>query len=40
MHKGKEIGFPVDSRIIVDAAFFRIINPNYARPKVDKEDDP
>ncbi|XTI87880.1 P-loop containing nucleoside triphosphate hydrolase protein [Cenococcum geophilum] len=35
----KEIGFPVDSRIIVDAAFFRIINPNYARPKVDKEDD-
>lgn len=23
----------------MDAAFFRIINPNYARPKVDKEDD-
>ncbi|KAF2258837.1 P-loop containing nucleoside triphosphate hydrolase protein [Lojkania enalia] len=33
IHKGKEVGFPVDSRIIVDAAFFRKMNPSYARPK-------
>ncbi|XTI85246.1 P-loop containing nucleoside triphosphate hydrolase protein [Cenococcum geophilum] len=33
IYKGKKIRFPVNGQIIVNAAFFRKINPNYARLK-------
>ncbi|KAF1963459.1 P-loop containing nucleoside triphosphate hydrolase protein [Byssothecium circinans] len=39
MHKGKPVGVPVDSRIMIDAAFFRKMNPNYSKPKASEEDD-
>jgi hypothetical protein len=33
--KDKLVKASVDSRVMIDAAFFREMNPNYARPKVD-----
>jgi hypothetical protein len=33
--KDQTVKVSVDSRVMVDAAFFREMNPNYARPKVD-----
>ena len=32
--KGQVVKFSVDSRIMVDAAFFQKMNPNYSRPHV------
>lgn len=34
MHEEDAVRFPVSSRIMVDAAFFRKANPNYSRPPV------
>ena len=34
--KGEIKPVTVNSRIMVDAAFFRLVNPNYARPQVDE----
>ena len=33
--KEEAVKHSVDSRIMIDAAFFRRMNPNYTRPKVD-----
>jgi hypothetical protein len=38
MHKGDAVRFPVNGRIIVDAAFFWKANPNYSRPPVTKPE--
>lgn len=35
INQNKMVKVLVDSRVILDAAFFREMNPNYARPKVD-----
>jgi hypothetical protein len=35
IHKNQVVKVSVDSRVMLDAAFFREMNPNYARPKVD-----
>ncbi len=37
MHNGESVQFKVNSRVTIDAAFFRQINPNYARPSIDKQ---
>jgi hypothetical protein len=34
MHDGDTVRFPVNSRIMIDAAFFRKVNPNYSRPRI------
>ncbi|KAH6675957.1 hypothetical protein B0J14DRAFT_478246, partial [Halenospora varia] len=34
MKKGMPVMISIDSRIIIDAAFFRQINPNYTRPSI------
>jgi hypothetical protein len=34
--KGDYIEVPVDSRIIVDVAYFRKVNPSYVRPRINK----
>ena len=36
MHKGEPVQVNVNSRITIDATYFRQINPNYARPSIDK----
>ncbi|KAI9791932.1 MAG: hypothetical protein M1835_008168 [Candelina submexicana] len=36
IEKGEYVEVPVDSRIMVDAAYFRKINPNYTRPHVNE----
>ena len=33
--KHQAVKVSVDSRVMIDAAFFREMNPNYARPKMD-----
>lgn len=33
MEEGEPVKVSVDSRIMLDAAFFRKMNPNYARPQ-------
>ncbi len=35
IEKGEYVEVPVDSRIMVDMAYFRKINPNYTRPHID-----
>jgi hypothetical protein len=35
INKDKLVKVSVDSRVMIDASFFREMNPNYARPKVD-----
>jgi hypothetical protein len=35
INKNEVVKVSVDSRVMLDAAFFREMNPNYARPKVD-----
>ncbi|KAH6666386.1 P-loop containing nucleoside triphosphate hydrolase protein [Halenospora varia] len=39
MYDGEQIEVAIDSRIMVDAAFFRKMNPNYFRPTVINLDD-
>ncbi len=39
IHEGYRVEFSVDSRIMVDAAFFRKINPNYSRPRITEAAD-
>jgi hypothetical protein len=39
MYEGDAILFPVNSRIMIDAAFFRKQNPNYSRPHITKSVD-
>ena len=34
MHKGQSVEVSVDSRVMIDAACFRKINPNYSRLKI------
>ncbi|KAA6414807.1 MAG: hypothetical protein FRX48_01557 [Lasallia pustulata] len=34
--KGDYVEVPVDSRIMVDVAYFRKVNPNYARPHINE----
>jgi len=34
MRKGKPIKVPVNSRVMIDAIYFREANPNYAKPRV------
>ncbi|KAL8671532.1 MAG: hypothetical protein Q9168_003977 [Polycauliona sp. 1 TL-2023] len=36
LEKGDYVEVPVDSRIMVDVAYFRKVNPNYARPQVNE----
>ena len=36
LEKGDYVEVPVDSRIMVDVAYFRKLNPNYARPQVNE----
>ena len=36
IEKGDYVEVPVDSRIMVDVAYFRKVNPNYARPQVNE----
>jgi hypothetical protein len=36
VEKGEYVEVPVNSRIMVDVAYFRKINPNYARPRVNE----
>jgi len=36
LEKGDYIEVPVDSRIMIDIAYFRKVNPNYARPQVNE----
>jgi hypothetical protein len=36
VEKGEYIEVPVNSRIIVDVAYFRKINPNYTRPHINE----
>ncbi|KAI9715641.1 MAG: hypothetical protein M1812_005793 [Candelaria pacifica] len=36
IEKGEYVEVPVDSRIMVDAAYFRKINPNYTRPHINE----
>jgi hypothetical protein len=38
MHKGKPVGVSVDSRIMIDAAFFQNMNPNYSKSKANEDD--
>ena len=39
MHKGNPVKFPVNSRIMIDAALFRELNPSYSRPRVTESED-
>jgi hypothetical protein len=39
MKNGQPVEFSVDTRMMVDAAFFQKINPNYSRVKVTKPTD-
>ncbi|KAG4428231.1 hypothetical protein IFR05_016287 [Cadophora sp. M221] len=39
MFKGKQVKISVDSRIMIDAAFFRKINPNYSRRSITEDTD-
>ena len=34
MHDGDTVRFPVNSRIMIDAAFFQKVNPNYSRLRI------
>ena len=36
IEKGDYVEVPVDSRIMVDVAYFRKVNPNYARPHINE----
>ncbi|KAL8626238.1 hypothetical protein Q9189_008078 [Teloschistes chrysophthalmus] len=36
IEKGEYVEVPVDSRIMVDVAYFRKINPNYTRPHINE----
>lgn len=36
LEKGDHVEVPIDSRIMVDIAYFRKVNPNYARPQVNE----
>lgn len=36
IEKGEYVEVPVDSRIMVDIAYFREINPNYTRPHINE----
>ena len=36
IEKGDYVEVPVDSRIMVDVAYFRKVNPNYNRPHINK----
>lgn len=36
IEKGDYVEVPVDSRVMVDVAYFRKVNPNYARPQVNE----
>jgi hypothetical protein len=36
MEEGHAIQIHVDSRVMLDAAFFRKINPNYSRPRINE----
>ena len=36
IEKGDYVEVPVESRIMVDVAYFRKVNPNYARPQVNE----
>jgi hypothetical protein len=38
MKKNRPVKLFVNSRIMVDAAYFREANPNYAKPSIDKPD--
>ncbi|KAH6692795.1 hypothetical protein BKA61DRAFT_499673 [Leptodontidium sp. MPI-SDFR-AT-0119] len=39
MFKGKQVKISVDSRIMIDAAFFRKMNPNYSRRSITEDTD-
>lgn len=36
IEEGEYLEVPVDSRIMVDVAHFRKVNPNYARPRINE----
>jgi hypothetical protein len=38
MKKGRPVKLFVNSRIMVDAAYFREANPNYARASIEESD--
>jgi hypothetical protein len=40
MYDGSPVLFPVNSRIMIDAAFFRKQNPNYSRPRITEPVEP
>lgn len=36
MDRGSPVTISVNGRIVIDAAFFRELNPNYTRPRIDE----
>jgi len=39
MHKGQPAEISIDSRVMIDTAFFQKINPNYSRLKITEPTD-